>query len=115
MTDPQRTWLETGRQFREPKGVTDDEVTAEIARLVWHPTTPRPVDVPAVPGLCIQTMIRELRLPKVSQIAWNGTLRTYGLYGIEANYKIGRARIYVLDRGSDACAVVSDYWPKEAL
>jgi len=68
-----------------------------------------------VPGLAIKTCIRQLSLPRVSQVAWNGAAASvdwydpkrregehYSIYGIEMNYDNGRARVYVIDTGTGA-------------
>lgn len=66
------------------------------------------------PGLAIQEVIRQLELPRVDFISWRTVdLAPYGLYGIQANYRDGRARYYVLDRGHDLTVLAVDFWPNE--
>jgi hypothetical protein len=105
----ERTWTNIGAEY-----VTDDNrthVEHAIEKLAWR--TPEG-EFPAMPGLGIKAVISELRLPKVSRVAISHDLAPYGLYGIEANYKNGCARVYVVDKGSNLIPICSDFWPKEA-
>lgn len=86
-----------------------------IARLTWEPLVPGK-RLPMMPGLGIRGAIETLRIPKVSAIAYNGVIADrYALYGIEATYANGRARIYILDRGADLLVLASDFEPAAAL
>lgn len=96
-------WTEVG------KGVNQGEVLNQIAQLEWHPVTSETMSLPMAPGEAIKKLISEFRIPKVSAIAYNGILQNrYGFYGIEGNYKNGRARIYVMDKGSVLTPVASE-------
>jgi hypothetical protein len=118
----QRTWTDVGRVMYEPgtddyerpkdetgQHFTQDMIVGAIDALDWQPTE-GVTTLPMVPGLGIKHAITELRIPKVSHFAIGNGLAPYGLYGIEGHYKNGRARVYVIDRGSDLLPVASDFW-----
>lgn len=111
----ERTWTETGREAYDATLENGDDlspahVAAAVAALNWKPVTVETY-VPAMPGLAIKNAIAELRIPKVTAYAISNELAPYGLYGIEGNYRNGRARVYLLDRGADALVIASDFWP----
>lgn len=112
-----RTWTKVGRSVYRHVGTDGERPTVEsdegqrrieaaIGRLIW-------IDAegafPLVPAVGVQRAIDGLHLPRVSAIAISDELAPYGLYGIEANYPDGRARVYVIDRGGDLVAVASDF------
>jgi hypothetical protein len=99
------------------------QVEEQIEALEWHELPDDgALSAPFMPGEAIKAAIAQLRLPKVSRIAWNGALAFHddpeqdgeypGLCGIEANYRNGRARVYIVDNGTEILPVVSDFWPK---
>lgn len=118
-----RTWTETGAEYVERLG--QRSVEHEIEAMEW---TIKPeggsTTVAAMPGMAINALIQELQLPKVTGFAISGFERPGGpetdgfypgFYGIEANYRNGRARIYVLDVGSTLIPLVSDFFPAEQV
>lgn len=117
-----RTWTKVGRPAYGYVGTDRGErpsitrqagrrrIEAAIERLDWGEI---PAQLPMGPGMGIMAAVKELRLPRVSAIAISNELAPYSLYGIEANYRDGRARIYILDRGSDLLPLASDF-PIEA-
>jgi hypothetical protein len=119
---PQRTWTSVGARYTTPKRRPD--VLRAISTLKWRDVgDSASVEIPAVPGLTIDACIQQLRLPRVSQLAWQGSEATvdwhdedpegqhYAIYGIQAQYANGRARLYVIDIGTGAFPLVSDFWP----
>ena len=100
----QRTWTEAGRSYTDERRWEWEKAIREIEWLGL------PEKLPAMPGLAIQSAIRELKIPNVSNIGINHGL---GLYGIEGNYKNGKAKVYLVDSGTTACVIASDFWPKE--
>ena len=123
---PQRTWTSIGAQYTTKKRRPD--VLRAIASLEWQDITAgESMDAPASPGLAINACIRELRMPRVDQVAWHGLASTvdwrdrdkaegehYSIYGIQANYTNGRARVYVIDIGTATIPLASDFWPAPA-
>ncbi len=98
-------WLSVGR---EEWAGTQDRIRAAAAALEWRLL---PVeDAPAMPGLGIKAAIEQLRLPRVSRVAWSSELAPYGFYGIEANYRNGRVQVFIVDRGTECLPVVSYFW-----
>lgn len=118
----ERSWTTVGAEYVERLGQA--EVEAEIEALEWHELPEEgSVDVAFSPGFAIKAAIREFGMPKVSAFAISGFSREGvgeddgfypGFYGIEANYKNGRARVYLLDVGVSVTPLASDFWPVEA-
>jgi hypothetical protein len=112
----ERTWLEIGKPYTS--GKDRDRVAAAIEALQWRPPTG---EGPMSPVLMLQSVVTELRLPKVSAIAWGGgganvldypdgpETATYTVLGVESNYTDGRARLYVLDTGVAAVPLAADF------
>jgi hypothetical protein len=118
----ERTWTTVGAKYTTPK--RRPGVLRAIASLQWHEVGDEDLELPAVPGLAIKACIRQLSLPRVSQIAWTGAAASvdwydpkrregehYSIYGIEMDYDNGRARVYVIDTGTGAVPLASDFWP----
>lgn len=102
-----RNWTTVGAKFTRTERQRAN-VAGAVARLEW--VAPEG-EFPMLPAENIKAAIRSLRIPKVSLIAI-GTMGRYGFYGIEGNYANGRARFYVLDRGSEVVLVASDFFAK---
>lgn len=112
-----REWLNIGAAYWVPY---QTRIEAEIAGLTWK-AVPEDgeLSLPMSPGLGIQACITELELPKVSAVAHNGYIQVpdgpetahYSIYGIEANYKDGRARVYVIDAGTQLVPIAVDFEP----
>jgi hypothetical protein len=112
-----RTWTDPGRALlqrintdpsEDGRPMTVDLVARVIEQMPWQEPPER---LPMSPGLAIQALIGQLRLPRVDLISYrNWDLAPYGLYGIQANYTDGRARFYVLDRGHDLTLLAIDFW-----
>jgi hypothetical protein len=114
---PQRTWLTPG----DPFTTTDyrARVTAAIAALTWQARTDELL-VPAMAGHAIANAARQLGLPPITHVAFDGALEypdggettTYALYGVECVYlEHGRARLYLLDTGTSLITLAHDTWP----
>ena len=106
----ERNWTNTGSKYNRTE--------AQRARLAKAfealKLEPLPESLPAGPGLTIKEVIREFRIPRVTRIAWSGVyMNRYGLYAIEGNYTNGRAVLYVLDVGTRAIPLASDFFPGE--
>lgn len=119
---PQRTWTSVGAPYTTPNRRPD--ILRAITTLEWHDVGDgESVEVPALPGLTIDACIQQLHLPHVSQLACQGSEATvewrdedpegqhYAIYGIQAQYANGRARLYVIDTGTGAIPLASDFWP----
>lgn len=113
--DYTRTWTTVGTKaigLRLEDGVlTEAGISAAIEALSWVDAR---IELPMIPALGIRAAISELQIPKVSLVAVSDELAPYGLYGIEGHYTNGRARVYVIDLGSEITPVASDFWPEEA-
>ena len=99
------------------------DVTAAISRLSWQQRR-NARDMPAMAGQAFAYAINYLGLPSVELLAWNGSIEVedprdhtagaYALYGIEAHYDDGRARVYLVDRGTDLLVLGSEFTPNPA-
>lgn len=122
MGDFTRTWTGVGAEFfadarlEEGKKPNRQRVERAIDGLKWQdaPEGDHSIELPMAPGLAIRQAIKELRLPKVSRFAISIDLAPFGFYGIEANYRNGRARVYIVDQGSVLTTLASDFWPAES-
>lgn len=114
----QRTWTDIGRHevldttLEGGTRITRRTVEAAIDELDWKVPPKR---LPALPGMGIKACIKELRIPKVSQIAISSELAPFGFYGIEGNYTNGRARIYIIDLGTHLVPLASELLEPEAV
>ncbi len=110
MAGVQRNWTEVGREHTDG----NREFIGEFFdRMQWQELGTGGIEAPMMPGEGIKSMIRELRIPKVSRVAWSNDMAPYGLYGVEGNYTNGQARVYAVDEGSRLVVLCSDFWPKE--
>lgn len=109
-----RTWTTVGRKHTRTK-TQRGFVAAAIGKLEWQPV-PLVDRVPFAAAYALKAAITEFRIPKVSAIAVDGPVieNRYGIYGIEGNFVNGRARVYLLDRGSDLVPLATDYYAKGA-
>ncbi len=122
MTGAQRTWTEQGLavmaeihrdRSEDGRPMTVALVQDAIERMTWQEPPDR---LPMSPGLAIQAIICRLELPRVDLISYrNWDLAPYGLYGIQANYRDGRVRFYVLDRGHELVVLATDLWDAESV
>jgi hypothetical protein len=117
----ERVWSTTGAEYTGPED--RERVEREIAGLRWRKAE-ADMSLPMSPGLAIKEVIKQMQLPRVSRIAYNGMLEwpdgsetaTYAVYGIEANYTKGlvaRVRLYVLDTGVACIPLCHDVWQRE--
>lgn len=103
----QRNWTTVGRDETDGRR---ERIGAIFDRMEWR--TP-PCDLPWGEAITIDEIIAELKLPCVSAVAISNELAPFGLLGIEANFTNGRARAYLLDKGSEAVVLCSDFWKNE--
>jgi hypothetical protein len=106
-----RTWTETGKK----EGFDRARVEAAIESINWREIPKgRSVEAPMMPGEGIKAAIQQLRIPKVSHIAWSSELAPYGFYGIRGHYSNGDAEIYIADMGTHLTPLCSDFHSKES-
>lgn len=109
---PARSWTRIGAVYTL---MYRKAIEKQITELAWQSEK----EAAMMPALGINECIKQLQLRKVSQFATNGYVEMvingergyYSIYGIECNYKNGRARIYVLDTGTGLTPLCSDFWP----
>ena len=99
----ERTWTEVGKEHTKNK---QEEVAAMIDRLEWQSI---PCTMPMGPGEGLKSVIKELRIPKVSHVAFSHEMAPYGLMGVKAHYKNGDANVYMVDEGSNIVIIASDF------
>lgn len=110
-----RTWTKVGERLI---GVSLDEgvifdraaVVRAINSLEWC-EIPRggSISAPAMQGLNISAAIKDLKIPRVSHVAWSHELAPYGFYGIRGHYANGDAEIYIMDSGTVLTPVCTDF------
>lgn len=114
----QRTWTQVGEAVLDDllderkREISRERVARLIEKLEWQDVEGS-LEVAFMPGQAIKTLIRELRIPHVTRIAISSALAPYGFYGIDAEYRNGRARIYALDEGSAVTVIASDFEPED--
>ena len=116
-----RAWLGSGAEYTRPEPEARTAIEREIELLRWT-SVDDDLRLPASTALALRECVRQLRLPRVSQVAHNGRLAWtdgqetvgYGVYGIEATRHAGRVRVYVLDRGTELVPLARDLWPTAA-
>ncbi len=113
-----RNWTEIGQELFKDNGATTEDgesltkagVEGAIDSLEWVDAT---VDqtLPAMPGMNIDEVVKELRIPYVTQLSYSCVeLAPFGFYGIEGNYKNGRVRLYAIDCGTYVTPVCADHY-----
>lgn len=72
-----------------------------------------PGTLPAMPGLAIEEVIAQLRMPRVTHVGVSNVLAPYGLLAIRAHYSGGRQRVELLavDRGTSVSPLVTRVHP----
>jgi len=100
----ERNWTKIGKDYTEGK---EDRVGAIFDRMEWS----MPESMAMMPGLGIKECIKQLRLPKVTNVAVSHEMAPFGLIGVECNYKNGRARVFALDQGCEIVILCSDFYP----
>ncbi len=102
-----RTFTQVGKEHSEGK---EEELDAMFERLEWPSI---PCTLPMCLGLGLKEVIKELRIPKVDQVAYSHELAPYGLMGLKAHYRNGDATVYMIDEGDIITILASDFFPKE--
>ncbi len=75
-------------------------------RLEWLDAS-EPRDLPFMPGEAIKTMIREFRLPRVTQFGYSHECAPYGLQGVRCHWTNGSGEVFTLDTGAELVPIVS--------
>lgn len=103
----ERTYTNVGKSEATP-----EQIDRAIETLEWiEPKGKQPM----AQGMAISEVIVECRIPKVSHIAIHGMIyrselqNPYGFYGIKAQYKNGKASIYIMDTGCEVIIMASDF------
>ncbi|KKN59260.1 hypothetical protein LCGC14_0543590 [marine sediment metagenome] len=100
-----RTWTQVGKEHTEGKEAKLNKV---FNRLEWQSI---PCTMPMAPGEGLKGVIKKLRIPKVSHVAYSHELAPYGLMGAKAHYKNGDATIYMIDKGDIITILATDFYP----
>lgn len=113
---PQRTWTRIGADFTTPSRPSDVlRAIGTLRRRIVAGCRPLPVfQASAIVGAA-----RGYGLPALSALALSGLHSSliwqgdnYAVYGIEAEYPNGRARLYLLDRGTMLVPLASECWAR---
>lgn len=110
-----RTWTKVGERLigtALDEGVIFDRaaIVRAINGLKWQ-EIPKggTISAPAMQGLNISAAIKDLKIPKVSHVAWSPALAPYGFYGIRGHYANGDAEVYIMDTGTLLTPVCTDF------
>ena len=87
-------WLQVGKNHWQDK---QEEIIDYCEHMEWKTL---PCEMGFMPGEAIKTLIRELKLPKVSGVGYSHELAPYSLIGIEAHYKNSDIQFFAVDEGS---------------
>lgn len=103
----ERTYTKVGEKEANPA-----QIDEAIETLEWiEPKGKQPM----AQAMAISEVIQECKIPKVSHIAIHGMITgnhlqsPYGFYGIKAQYKNGKAIIYMMDTGCEVIIMASDF------
>ena len=101
----QRDFTEVGSRYSTGKM---GRIGREIESLEWHEAR-KGLELPMMQGIGIGEAIKQLGLPKVSHVAYNGCIfGSYGFYGIRAHYKNADVDVFVIDSGTDITVTCMD-------
>lgn len=101
----QRTWTKVGEEYSKGK---QEQIAEFIKRLEWQTL---PCEMGMMPGDGIKAAIAKFRIPHVSQVAVSSEMAPLGLYAVEGKYKNGRARLYMVDAGTEITPIATDFFP----
>ena len=100
-------WMEVGFDHWEGN---QERIAAIINRVDWLEITPG-MTMAAMPGMAINELRKQFKLPKASHICDSSELAPFGLVGIRAHFKNADVDFFAVDEGthiSSLCAVVSE-------
>lgn len=100
-----RTWTEVGGKYTDGN---HGKFSAMFDRMAWQSI---PCTLPMAPGEALKEVIKELRIPKVDQVAYSHELAPYGLMGLKAHYLNGDATVFMADEGDSIVILASDFYP----
>lgn len=91
-------WMRTGKRFTNSTNKRTRIISA-IRGMVWHEVKDG-LSLPMSPGLGIEALIKELRLPRVSDVAYSHDLAPYSLLGVRTHYKKISIELFAVDTGT---------------
>ena len=98
-------WFEVGKEHWDGN---QERIKAICSAVEWIEP---PCTLGFMQGECINTCIKEFKIPKVSHVAVSHELAPFGLCGIRGHYKNADVDFFVVDEGthiSSLCAFVSE-------
>lgn len=107
-----RTYTNIGAEFRSEharEAISEGQINRAIEGLTWEEVH-EGMSLPMAQGEGLKSCIKELRIPKVTHVAYMGViLGHYGFYGVRGHYKNGTAEVYLMDSGCSITVMASDY------
>jgi len=102
-----RYWPFNGRAWN---GTTEGrkKILLAVAEVEWQPT---PARMAVMPGMGIQKMIEEFRIPRPLEVGTAFSLAPVGLLAVCAKYRNGVARIFAVDTGVEIVPVLTEFTP----
>jgi len=96
-------FMNIGKEFSEGH---EEEIKEIILNAEWETVEPGK-KFPMGQALCIQEVIEQCKIPKVSHVSLYNLIGSLGFYGIRGHYKGKEVDIFVLDRGSETSPIVA--------
>lgn len=95
-------WTEVGREYTEDK----PKAISAINKLTWKPVN-EVKTLPMSQGMAINALIKEFKIPNISDIAINGWLEDLPMYGVRAHYSNGTYDFIVIDSGTSITPIAA--------
>ena len=102
-----RDYMSNGSEYTDTQAKRD-KLQSVVDGLEWE-TFGVGLQLPAMPGMAIETAIKEYRIPRVSRVAVSHEYAPYGFCAVTGNYKNGTADVYLIDDGCSVRAIAADF------
>lgn len=115
----QRDWSEAGKQYYTSSPgkvapITREQIEQEIPKMDWKPVPENQrMKMPPNQAIALVTFVKEMKLPKLSDIAISKALAPYGFYAIRTHYNNGQVELYLIDDGLMITILCVDMHPME--
>lgn len=89
-------WMNVGKDHWEGN---QERIIEILSKMEWQELE-EGMSLPMSPGLGIEFLIKEFKIPRVSHIAISNEMTPFGLYGIYGHYRNADVKLYFVDEGS---------------
>lgn len=128
---PRHDWMNSGNEYNADDSAKtrilhaiadidrNDTGPGEWSRWLRIPDTAKgepPLRLGAMPGMAIQEIARQFKMPRVTHCGISPHLSPLGFYGVRAHYRksdrtFHRVELFVVDEGHQLVTVVARVWP----